>query len=310
MVHNDSVALLRARWTPELTEAAIGFLQGNPGEVEIPTMELGGETLLDLRGIRIQGTQLDGMLIRHVNLRWATIHDVGFKGARLIDCNLSQAMFSECYFRRATLQNCDIVNAKFDSCDFPNARLDASRLDFARFRNCEIDLANIAFLKDGNPQVLARVCHNLKLNAMMMGHLGDLSELAYMEKTYERYGFFGRAFAQGGASRGRAKAIVQWLDALMLNWIWGYGERPWRLFTAGLAAIFGFGTLQFALDGIPSAGWWDCVYFSGITFLTIGFGDLVPVGGLPRMLSVLEGILGITVIGMLIASSTKKIMNR
>ena len=30
---NDSVALLRARWTPELTEAAIGFLQGNPGEI-------------------------------------------------------------------------------------------------------------------------------------------------------------------------------------------------------------------------------------------------------------------------------------
>jgi hypothetical protein len=30
----------------------------------------------------------------------------------------------------------------------------------------------------------------------------------------------------------------------------------------------------------------------------------------PRMLSVLEGIVGITVIGMLIASATKKIMNR
>lgn len=308
---NDSVALLRARWTPELTEMAIGFLQGIPGEVEIPTMELGGETMLDLRGIRIQGTQLDGMLIRHVNLRWATIHDVGFKGARLIDCNLSQATFSECYFRRATFQNCDIVNAKFDSCDFPNARLDASRLDFARFRNCEIELSSIAFRRDGNPQVLARVCHNLKLNAMMMGHLGDLSELAYMEKTYERFALFNQAFARGAAGRASgAKAIVKWLDSFALNLIWGYGERPWRLFTAGVAAILGFGTLQFALNGIPNAGWWDCVYFSGITFLTIGFGDLVPVGGVPRMLSVLEGIFGITVIGMLIASSTKKIMNR
>jgi ion channel/pentapeptide repeat protein len=306
---NDSVALLRARWTPELTEAAIAFLRGDPGEIEIPTMDLDGETMLDLRGIRIQGTQLDGMVIRRVSLRWATIHDVGFKGAKLIDCNLSQASFSECYFRRAVFQNCDIVNAKFDSCDFPNARLDASRLDYARFRTCEIGLASISFREDGNAQALARVCHNLKQNAMSMGHLGDVSELSYMEKTYERHVLFDQAFG-GGAGRGGLKPIMRWLDASMLNWIWGYGERPWRLFMTALAAILAFGTLQYVLDGIPNAGFWDTVYFSGITFLTIGYGDLVPLGGLPRILSVMEGIVGITVIGMLIASATKKIMNR
>lgn len=42
---NDSVAHVRARWTRELTDAAIRFLQGNPGETEIPTMDLHGETL-------------------------------------------------------------------------------------------------------------------------------------------------------------------------------------------------------------------------------------------------------------------------
>ena len=305
---NDSVALLRARWTPELTDGAIRFLQGNPGDVDIPTMEVDGDTLLDLRGIRIQGTQLDGMVIRKVNLRWATIHDVGFKGARLIDCNLSQATFSECYFRRATFQNCEIVNSKFESCDFPNARLDASRLDFARFRSCEIDLASIAFRDDGNPLVLARVCRNLKLNAMTMGHLSDVSELSYLEMTYERRALFNRAFA---GSRGNFKAVTRWLNSLAQNWIWGYGERPWRLFASGLAAIFGFGTLQYALDGIPNAGWWTHVYFSGITFLTIGgYAELIPIEALPRTLTVVEGIFGITVIGMLIASATKKIMNR
>lgn len=307
---NDSVALLRARWTPELTDAAIRFLQGNPGEIEIPTMELDGGMQLDLRGIRIEGTQLDGMVIRKANLRWSTIHDVGFKGAKLIDCNLSQAMFSECYFRRTVFQGCEIVNAKFESCDFPNARLEASRLDYARFRHCEINLASIAFRDDGNPQVLRRVCHNLKLNAMSMGHLGDVSELSYMEKTYERHVLFDQAFGRRGASRGGFRAIARWLDALVLNWVWGYGERPWRLFLAGLGAIYFFAALQYALDGIPNAGWWDCVYFSGITFLTIGYGDLVPVGLVPRLVAVIDGVFGITVIGLLIASATKKIMNR
>ncbi|HEV8095613.1 MAG TPA: ion channel [Burkholderiales bacterium] len=307
---NDSVALLRTRWTPELTDAAIRFLQGNPGEIEIPTMELDGQTLLDLRGIRIEGTQMDGMLIRRVNLRWATIRDVGFKGARLIDCNLSQASFSECYFRRAVFQKCDIVNSKFEWCDFPNARLEASRLDFASFRNCEIALSSIAFREGTNPHVLARACRNLKLNAMTMGHFDDASQLAYLEKTYERHILHKEAFGTGERQHGRLKSIARWLDSMLLNLLWGYGEKPWRLAFGMIVAIYGFATLQYALDGIPGHGWWEHVYFSGITFLTVGYGDLVPVEPIPRMLAVLEAITGMTMLGMLIASASKKIMHR
>ncbi len=308
---NDSVAQLRARWTPELTEAAIRFLQRNPTGVDIPTMELDGEIYLDLRGIRIEQTQLDGMLIRNVNLRWSTIRDVGFKGARLVNCNLSQAMFSECYFRRAVFQECDIVNSKFDACEFSSARLEASRLDFAAFRGCEIGIANIAFRDDTSPQVLARVCRNLKLNAMSMGHYDDASELTFLEKSYERRVMFQQAFSgERDSTAKRFKAFAMWLDAAILNWLWGYGEKPWRLLASMVAAIVAFGTIQFWLDGIPGEGWWEHQYFSGITFFTIGYGDLRPVEPLPRLLAVAEGFVGITFIGMLIASVTKKIMHR
>ncbi|MBI2753467.1 MAG: pentapeptide repeat-containing protein [Betaproteobacteria bacterium] len=308
---NDSVAQLRSRWTPELTDAAIRFLQGNPTEIEIPTMELDGETYLDLRGIRIEQTQLDGMLIRNVNLRWSTNRDVGLKDAKFVNCNLSQAGFSECYFRRTVFQNCDIVNAKFDSSDFSNARIDASRIDFATFRNCEITLRNIRFRQDTNPQVLARVCRNLKLNAMSMGHFDDASDLAYMEKSYERHVLFNQAFAQKTDRVGkRLKAIAFWLDAVILNWLWGYGERPWRLMLAMVATIVAFGTVQFWLDAIPDKSWWAHVYFSGITFLTVGYGDLVPIEAIPRLVAVVEGMVGIMFIGLLIASATKKIMYR
>lgn len=307
----DSVAMLRARWTLELTGAAIRFLQGDPGEIDIPTMELDGVTLLDLRGIRIQGTQLDGMLIRNTNFRWATFEDVGFKGARLVDCNLSQASFAHCYFRRAAFQNCGIVNSKFESCEFPNARFEASRLDFASFRNCEIELASIAFREDANPQALERLCRNLKLNAISMGRFADASDLAYLERTYERHGLYRRAFPRKGAPpRARFRAIAQWLDSLIFHLLWGYGEKPWRLALWMLVAIFGFGTLQFALNGIPGRGWWEHVYFSGVTFASVGYGDLIPEQALPRALAVIEGLLGITFLGLLIASATKKIMTR
>jgi hypothetical protein len=68
--------------------------------------------------------------------------------------------------------------------------------------------------------------------------------------------------------------------------------------------------VQYWLDGVPGEGFGAHLYFSGITFLTIGYGDMLPVQPIPRFLSVLEGAVGITVIGMLIASWTKKIMYR
>lgn len=266
--------------------------------------------LLDLRGIRIEQIQLDGVVLHDLNLRWATLRDVGFKGATLIGCNLSQASFSECYFRRATLRDCAIVNAKFSGSDFSNGRLERCRLDFSTFTGCELRLADIAFREDAPPQTLARVCRNLKLNAMSLGHFADAGELAYAERNHEREVLRQQALAPGIDSLARLRALALWLDAVLFNWIWGYGERPWRLAVTMIAAILAFGTLQFALDAIPGHDWWEYVYFSGITFLTIGFGDLVPVGFLPRLLSMLEGAAGILFIGMPIASATKKIMYR
>jgi hypothetical protein len=181
---NDSVALLRARWTPELTAAAIGFLQGNPGEIEIPTMELSGEMLLDLRGIRIQGTQLDGMVLRRVE---PAVGDD--PRCRLQGCEADRLQPQPGELSGMLLPARRVPELRHRQCEVRVLRLSerAARrravLDYARFRNCEIGLASIAFREDGNAQVLARVCHNLKQNAMSMGHLGDVSELSYMEKS-------------------------------------------------------------------------------------------------------------------------------
>jgi hypothetical protein len=169
-----------------------------------------------LRGIRKEQTQLDGVTVKNVNLRWSTIRNVRFKNASLVKCNLSQTAFDEFYFRRALFQKCDVVNAKFSDSDFSDARIEGSWLDFSTFTSCEIVLRN----------------------------------------------------------------------------------------------ILAFGTLQYWLNRVPGISWFDHTYFSGITFLTIGYGDLAPVGMLPRALAVLEGAAGIATFGMLIASAAKKIMYR
>jgi hypothetical protein len=295
---DDRVADLRARWTPEATAAAVAFLESRPVNFDLPTMEHDGATYLDLRGLRIEGTQVDKAYLKNVNLRWATFRDVGFKNARFAGCNLSQATFQECYLRRAQFERCDMVNAHFDTCDFSQARLTDSRIDFARFTNCEIGLANIEFRKDASEQAMVRVCRSLKLNAMSMGNFGDAGQLTYLEKTHERRAAYARG--EWGA----------WLGSVFQDWFWGYGEKPWRLVLFMAFNIVVFGSLFHVADPLPNKTWWDHVYFSGITYLTIGYGDLAPVGPVSQLIAMLEGAAGIGTFGMLIASVTKKVMYR
>jgi hypothetical protein len=54
----------------------------------------------------------------------------------------------------------------------------------------------------------------------------------------------------------------------------------------------------------------DYLYFSFVTLTTLGFGDLVPKGDVPRMLVVVEAILGqlylVTIIALLVSNYTRR----
>ncbi len=294
----DRVADLRARWTPEATAAAVAFLESRPVNFDLPTMEHGGTTYLDLRGLRIEQTQIDKAYLRNVNLRWAIFRDVGFKNARFASCNLSQVTFVDCYLRRAQFEKCDLVNSRFESCDFSQAVMAESRVDFANFRNCEIGLETIKFRKDATPRAMVRVCRSLKLNAMSMGNFADAGALTYLEKTYERFGYH------------RDQAWARWFGSFLQDILWGYGEKPARLALVMAFNIVAFGTLFHVLDPLPGKTFWEHVYFSGITYLTVGYGDLAPHAPIARIISVVCAASGIATFGLLIASVTKKIMYR
>jgi len=133
---------------------------------------------------------------------------------------------------------------------------------------------------------------------MSMGNFADAGALTHLEKTYERIGYF------------RERAWARWLGSVAQDLLWGYGERPWRLAFAMAFNIVLFGTLFHVLDPLPDKTFWEHVYFSGITYLTVGYGDLAPHAPLARFISVVCAAAGIATFGLLIASVTKKVMYR
>jgi hypothetical protein len=98
---------------------------------------------------------------------------------------------------------------------------------------------------------------------------------------------------------------MRYARQLGLSWFWqaemyfywltsGFGVRPLRVFVSAVVLVLVYGLLYWAIDGVihsqghPVAGFGDALYFSGVTFSTIGYGDFLPASH-ARLLALTEG---------------------
>lgn len=101
----------------------------------------------------------------------------------------------------------------------------------------------------------------------------------------------------------------------LARWLFGYGERPLRPLIAGLIVIVLSGVF-YCIGGVICTGsnagvhvthdWWDSLYFSVITFTTLGYGDLVPSSELLRVLAGLEALAGAALMALFIVCLVRK----
>jgi len=124
-------------------------------------------------------------------------------------------------------------------------------------------------------------------------------ELRYRRR---RYGAHARATEHSPAHR--VEAAMRWVTNAFLDTVAGYGERPQRTLAIALAVVvtsalaypaagglvtenvvvnYGTHGLRAALDGL---------YFSVVTFATLGLGDVHPAGDIGRFIAASEGLAG------------------
>jgi Ion channel len=75
--------------------------------------------------------------------------------------------------------------------------------------------------------------------------------------------------------------LVMWVSVLVVGWafVW-WGVRA---------------ELEGGVDNLL-----DAIYYSGVTFFTLGYGDIVPIGGPERLLAVVEAFLGLGIVALVI----------
>jgi hypothetical protein len=105
--------------------------------------------------------------------------------------------------------------------------------------------------------------------------------------------------------RSIARVLKHWTKsaALFLSWAaWGFSERPWRVLANVGVILLGAAGLYYFF-GVPATkgDLGASLYFSIVTFTTLGYGDITQVGWL-RQVAAFEALLGALAMGLLVSS--------
>lgn len=298
------------------------------------------ETIRLKRGERLDGSILRGASLADTDLFSGCI----FIGADFTGAIVRGADFSSADLRRATFRDTDARHASFDRATiedalFVNADLRKvsfidSRLDRAIFSNTPVD-------RDTN--FGERVVYERQLAEVDDGdRWADLVESATwsyreLQQIFDENALPERSlqyYRQEMDLRRRvAWATRDWTRALKLagsHWIMRYGTSPWRVVTSSLVLILACALLYPLTGGIQEVGidsaitytlenpsraslgtvvtvFLQSLYFSIVTFATLGYGDIQPVGAWARLLAGFESLVGSLLMALLVFVLTRSV---
>jgi tetratricopeptide (TPR) repeat protein len=110
----------------------------------------------------------------------------------------------------------------------------------------------------------------------------------------------------------RARNLVRYGLSLFYDLLWGYGMLPFRML-GGIVLVICFCAFIYTFAGHPVSvngvtrgiSFIEGLYFSAITFATVGYGDYLPLGWL-RLVAVWEALSGIIMMALFLVALTRR----
>jgi uncharacterized protein YjbI with pentapeptide repeats len=267
---------------------------------------------------------ISGAILKELDLsggdfRYSTLNNCNLQSVDFTDANLSNAEINGSNMERALLNRTDLFDSQLNGCAFYGAIFGNSQInegtDFGNRcvydpkYDSEFDLSSINRL-----ETMEQVSEMGRLTKAA-GQYRIIEKLArenafpdMVSHNFIRRQEIHREQHRQGGRWGR------WLRATASKYVLEYGENPWRLIATGLITVVGFGLLYPLVGGLqPTNGstitlsrtinnpilLLQSIYYSTLTFTTLGMGDFLPVG-LGRVLTTIETSLGAIIIALLV----------
>ncbi|MGD2249442.1 MAG: pentapeptide repeat-containing protein [Candidatus Methanofastidiosia archaeon] len=204
------------------------------------------------------------------------------------------------------LQNAQFLFKGYITANLTKAKFYGANLENVVFNQCEWPkkLYEEVHMKPGYVSLkdIETIYRNLKQSMHNSGNYSKAGEFFYKEmeikrkiaKTKEKY--------------------FQWLWLEFYRRLAGYGEHPENTVIVSFSVILvfalfyrGFGCLQYTvINSCLSQQIIDVLYFSFVTFTTLGLGDIRPMTSIGKMLVCLEAIIGAFLIALFVVGFFRK----
>ncbi|MBU4350575.1 pentapeptide repeat-containing protein [bacterium] len=142
---------------------------------------------------------------------------------------------------------------------------------------------------------------SLKNNFHSISRYEDESWAFKKEKDMERKNYF------------HFRTLHKWLWSCFLNGIFGYGEQPGKVIISAISIILIFtflfmssGISDTSIGGLSSKNFLDCIYFSTVTFTTLGYGDFRPLEGWGRIFAGTEAFIGALMMALFVYTFARR----
>jgi len=290
----------------------------------------------DLSGANLKKVCLRKARFEKVNLSKADISQADLSGTHFFDCNLEGADMVGANLSDCDLTHCDMRNADLTKASMVNSRLWSSDLAEANLTECDLSGADMwrvklfrvklwhtlltgaksitkmsfsrgskvfdsAMINEAGALSAEESYRDIKQYFISNGMYNDASWASFKEKTMERLAL-------------KKKGDWNYYPSLIMNALCGYGEKPYRIILSALLTILTFAMLYFSLNTVEYSAdhsyimrWYDYIYYSAITFTTVGYGDFIPKARLiARVLAAVEAFSGVFVTGLFIFTLARK----
>ena len=251
----------------------------------------------DLKNAELLGADLSNADLTSANLEHADLTRASLQGARLWHSNLENANLIEANLNRCDLWNAKLFNVRLWRTELSQA-ISLSKNNFlhkptAFFAAYRINERGVFSAEDSY--------RDLKKYFLSTGRYNDASWASYREKTMERLML-------------KKKKDLAYLPSLAMDFLCGYGEKPYQIIFSSFFLILSYGLLYKTLNAVlytPFAkyamSFSDYLYYSVITFTTVGYGDFIPKSSiLFRAIASSEAFIGTFMIGLFVFTLARK----
>ena len=250
----------------------------------------------------ITDSDINGTDLRRSDFSEARLKDVRLRGANLQNSKLAMATLQNVVLTEANLESAVLTGAFMGRCELRRSRLEGANLQSITFKRCDLRWADFR-----NANVAGIVYDRWSY------YQGIRVNGCYSSPRFVR---FARDQEFIEEVRGNSQHLCYWL--FYLPWLissdCGRSFMLWAGWSVCIALVFAFkywamGPAQLNL-GYLDHSYWSMLYYSVVTFTTLGFGDIVPKTEAAALWVMAEVAIGYVMLGGLISIFSNKLARR